>query len=349
MRKLILAAALVLVFAGPSYAQLSCGSSSTGNWMWQVSGGLQAVEHQVLTSRTWSICPIYIRTESWVDGIANTATSTDNAYTATTHQWVPVPSPGTWYGPGKHFAIWTGVWYNLGGTRSSAEVKIEVPDPAPNCNPPIPDYYCTDGGGRVDGTGCFCEYPTPIIASLTGQKVRLSGPDECVMFDIDADDQKECVSWPKHGSWLALDRNGNGTIDSAAELFGDSTPVRQEQDAKETAENGFEALQFMQGADYAGKPDTVIDANDGIFGKLLWWTDDNPRDGLATPDELLPVSQSGLKQISLNYRTTKRVDRWGNHFGWEAQSVWVVDENGGTRIEHRPVWDVSVMIQSTTQ
>ena len=55
---------------------------------------------------------------------------------------------------------------------------------------------------------------------------KLTGPSRGVQFDVDGDGAKEQTAWTaadSHLAFLALDRNGNGVIDSGKELFGSNT------------------------------------------------------------------------------------------------------------------------------
>jgi hypothetical protein len=90
------------------------------------------------------------------------------------------------------------------------------------------------------------------------------------------DGKEECWSWPVVGSgngWLALDRNGNGKIDSGKELFGNYT----EMPANPPDKNGYDALmQFalIQNGGYMnpdGTSDYILDAKDKVWDRLRIW------------------------------------------------------------------------------
>lgn len=87
------------------------------------------------------------------------------------------------------------------------------------------------------------------IGSVTDQKF---------LFDLDSDGKEEEISFAGEGSgFLALDRNGDGTINDGSELFGT------------TSQDGFKDL-----AEYDEDGNGWIDENDSIFSKLKVWTKD---------------------------------------------------------------------------
>jgi hypothetical protein len=55
--------------------------------------------------------------------------------------------------------------------------------------------------------------------------------------------------WQRRRAWLALDRNGNGRIDSGGELFGNHTPAYMDRRLL-TASDGFAALDLLQSPEY---------------------------------------------------------------------------------------------------
>ena len=152
---------------------------------------------------------------------------------------------------------------------------------------------------------------TPIIISLTGQ-YDLTSVSEGVRFDINADAHREQVAWTAPNSdlaFLAQDRNGNGLIDSGAELFGEYTLLSNGTNAG----NGFNAL-----ADLDGNLDGRVDSADPSWQTLLLWFD-RDHDGVSTPEELLAIGSSDVMAVSTLYRWTGRKDKFGNEFRYKGE------------------------------
>lgn len=154
---------------------------------------------------------------------------------------------------------------------------------------------------------------SPIIISLNVFRPRISSLDDGVLFDVRASGSLDLVAWPTDDrqGFLVLDRNGNGFIDSGAELFGNHTPLA----SGVTAENGYEALREF---DLNG--DEWIEDSDPVFRQLRLWIDRN-RDGISQAAELVPLSRAGILGLSLRYETSRYVDRWGNEFRYRAPVI----------------------------
>jgi hypothetical protein len=168
----------------------------------------------------------------------------------------------------------------------------------------------------------------PIVINLDGTgSYHLTNAADGVWFDLDADKAVEHIAWTPADSniaFLALDRNGNGQIDSGAELFGNHTPVWGG-----TASNGFEALKFYIGPSV---DDDTIDARSPVWSKLLLWVDRN-HDGISQPDELTRIADSGIVSISLIYKTENRRDTFGNKYCQRATITWADGHK-------QPIYDV---------
>lgn len=176
----------------------------------------------------------------------------------------------------------------------------------------ISESKCTDPGststcpqGQAD-----C-YPSPVMISLTG-RYDLTSAANGVVFDIDDDGWKERVAWTAPGSDLALlsfDRNGNGRIDSGAELFGDHTRLAN----GTLAENGFVAI-----GDLDANGDERVDASDPAWQNLILWTDTN-HDGVSQDAEMLQLPDSRIAAISTGYAPSGRKDEYGNEFRYRGE------------------------------
>lgn len=177
-----------------------------------------------------------------------------------------------------------------------------------NCCEP---YSCQD-----DGT---CQDLDPIILDLTGRGYQLTNLANGVKFDFYGTGTPIQMSWTAagwDGGFLALDRNGNGKIDNASELFSNLTPQPA---TPGKVGNGFLALAVYDLPTNGGNGDGWIDERDAIFSKLLVWVDLN-HNGISDPGELLTLKQAGIQAISLNYSLNKWKDAFGNTFRYSAQS-----------------------------
>lgn len=187
-----------------------------------------------------------------------------------------------------------------------------------NCTVP----YCTSG--VYNGNGCCCDVHTPIVIDVDGRGFFLTSLANGVNFDINDQSYLNRVSWTQQSStnvWLALDRDGDGKIDDASELFGNLTP--QPQPPPGVARNGFLALAVFDQPDHGGNGDGRIDSRDQVFARLLLWQDLN-HDGVSTPNELSTLPELGITGIALEYTLSRHTDRYGNLFRY-AGTIYRMD------------------------
>lgn len=202
---------------------------------------------------------------------------------------------------------------SAGGDDCNDSDFLTHPDAAPSCNSFYTDANCN---GILDYQEC---YSSPVVIDLENDGIALTGKDGGVAFDLNADGIKEQLSWTTVGAddaWLCLDRNGNGTIDDGQELFGNYT--LQPDPPMDSDPNGFLALAVFDLPANGGNGNGVIDGGDSIYRDLLLWRDSN-HNGASERDELRMLSSYGIKEISLDYKLSRKTDQYGNHFRYRSK------------------------------
>ncbi|MFQ5545070.1 MAG: hypothetical protein ACE5FE_03725, partial [Acidiferrobacterales bacterium] len=151
---------------------------------------------------------------------------------------------------------------------------------------------------------------TPIVLDLnwddSPSPLMGEGREGRVLFDVDDDGYLEDTTWvaPQDGL-LSLDRNLDGRIDHASELFANP--------ALGSAYRGLGGLAYLD-----ANKDGLIDETDPVFNSLTIWQDQNT-DGTSQAHELISLTQAGI--TSLAYAAQAGAEAQGltqAHFATEA-------------------------------
>jgi hypothetical protein len=181
-----------------------------------------------------------------------------------------------------------------------------------------PGECAIDGGGWFnEECQCCVNDQTPIVINVGGA-IELSSAADGVLFDFAVKGVLQRIPWPSaaNNGWLVLDRNGNGNIDDGRELFGNRTLLA----SGSTAPNGFVAL-----AELDSNTDGLIDRGDPGFQHLAVWFD-KTRNGVVDIGELVSLASAEIVALAVDYRESRRIDRWGNVFRYRAP-VWFAGGN----------------------
>lgn len=236
---------------------------------------------------------------------------------------------------------------DIGGCRSGFTVKgekFEEGDSSDLCSPCDPSPWelqdCQNQGLQYDWNSCQCG-ASPIAIDVLGNGFNLTNAANGVRFDLNRDGNKEQISWTSANSddaWLTLDRNGNGTIDSGKELFGNFSPQPVPPQGEER--NGFLALAVFDKLSNGGNNDGNINHQDAVFASLRLWQDTN-HNGLSDAGELKTLNELGLAKVDLDYQESRRTDEHGNRFRFKAR----VRDTRNAQLG-RWAWDVYLVVAS---
>ncbi|VEI58132.1 Uncharacterised protein [Pasteurella multocida] len=158
----------------------------------------------------------------------------------------------------------------------------------------------SNGGGSNGGRGSpnqrgrSPQLYDPLVLDLDGDGIETvghyghSGP----LFDHDADGIRTSTGWIKEDDgFLVLDKDGDGKITNASELFSDMVILSDSTRAK----HGFSALKDLDSND-----DSVIDKQDTKFSELKLWRDLN-QNGISEENELFNLSDFAIKSLHTAY------------------------------------------------
>ena len=178
---------------------------------------------------------------------------------------------------------------------------------------------CAGSTTGTSGTNGQGGTSTPLVFVFDAAPVTYT--DAANQFEITRPGSGLTSDWPAARTpWLALDRNGNGSIDDGRELFGSMTLLP----SGRLAHDGFEALAALD-----SNHDGVLDARDAAFTQLRLWAD-RDQDRRTGPGELTALSARHVESISLDYGSDARCDRRGNCEIERAPFTWR-DDHGALR------------------
>jgi YD repeat-containing protein len=175
---------------------------------------------------------------------------------------------------GFRFVGWQGTGCTTGTVTMTGALTCTAVFQALPCDPDGSLHQiCQTLGGTWNSATCSCSHVNqdPLLLTLDGGALALTDLAHGVRFDADGDGATEPIAWTTAGTqvgFLALDLNGNGVIDTGAELFGGppSGPIRGR--VPTDVENGFTRLAAYDTPAQGGNGDGVISAADAVFGRL---------------------------------------------------------------------------------
>ncbi len=138
---------------------------------------------------------------------------------------------------------------------------------------------------------------TPIVIDLDGDGIRTTSLAAAGgSFDLFGNGSAIQSGWIAAGeAFLAVDKNGNGKIDSIGELFGGNA----------------KGAGFAQLAAYDSNGDGVVDANDSAFADLRVWRDANGNHQ-TDAGELMTLAEAGVRSLNAGFVELPFLDRQGN-------------------------------------
>lgn len=138
---------------------------------------------------------------------------------------------------------------------------------------------------------------TPIAIDLNGDGIHtISRADFGGTFDLLGTGSAIKSGWLSSGdAFLAIDANGNGRIDSIAELFGGASKG-----------SGFARL-----ASFDSNGDGFVTADDAQFSALTLWQDANSN-GITDAGELVSLAKAGVTSLTVAFEELPFLDANGN-------------------------------------